>query len=212
MSGTQTLTLSEAGYILERSPTAINKAVDTGVIRVRQQRKGKIIQRLVGPAELRFLLLVEQLEGDLTPAGRRRLYVAVRRLPDDTHHLTLGHVVLDIARIDSDLRSRLQRLEQVRKKVAIDGGRDEPVIRGTSIPVYMVAALAREETPEEILEDYPSLSKAQVEAAIEYAKAYPKRGRPYPGRSLKRALAELADMGAFEEGEERATGAPRKIP
>jgi hypothetical protein len=212
MSAAQTLTLSEAGYVLDRSPTAINKAVDTGVIRVRQLRKGKAVHRLVGPAELRFLLLAEQLEGDLTPAGRRRLYVAVRRLPDDTHHLTLGQVVLDLARIDHDLRLRMQRLEQVRKKVDNDADRDEPVIRGTAIPVYMVAALAREETPEEILEDYPSLSKAQVDAAIEYAKAYPKRGRPYPGRSLKRALAELADIGAFEKGEERLTGSPRKIP
>ncbi|MER9313261.1 DUF433 domain-containing protein [Mesorhizobium australicum] len=212
MSATQTLTLSEAGYVLERSPTAINKAVDTGVIRVQQRRIGKAVQRLVGPAELRFLLLAEQLEGDLTPAGRRRLYVAVRRLPDDAHHLTLGQIVLDLARIDQNLRIRLQRLEQVRKKVDIDADRDEPLIRGTSIPVYMVAALAREETPEEILDDYPSLSRTQVDAAIEYAKAYPKRGRPYPGRSLKRALAALADTGAFEEREESLKGSPRKIP
>ena len=39
--------------------------------------------------------------------------------------------------------------------------------------------------------DYPGLAREQVEAAAEYARAYPKRGRPYPRRSLKRMLAEL---------------------
>ncbi|WP_298277602.1 DUF433 domain-containing protein [uncultured Bradyrhizobium sp.] len=212
MTASQTLTLSEAGYVLDRSPTAINKVVDTGVIRARQRRVGKVVQRLLGPAELRFLLLAEQLEGDLTPAGRRRLYGAVKRLASDAHRLTLGEIVLDLVRIDEELHVRLQRLERIRQKVDVGRDHDEPVIHGTAIPVYMVAALAREETTDEILDDYPSLTKEQVEAAVEYAKAYPKRGRPYPGRSLKRTLADLAEIGVFEQGEERLTGAPRKIP
>ena len=51
----------------------------------------------------------------------------------------------------------------------------------------------------------------QVAAAIEYAKAYPKRGRPYPARSLKRALGELADLGVFDDGGDRSEIAPRKM-
>jgi uncharacterized protein (DUF433 family) len=205
MAALQILTLSEAGYVLERSPTAINKAVDSGVIRARQRRVGKVVQRLLGPAELRFLLVAKQLEGDLTPAGRRRLYGAVKRLANDAHRLTLGEIVLDLGRIDEELRAGLQRLERVRNKVDVGPTHDEPIIRGTSIPVYVVAALAREETIDQILEDYPSLNREQVEAAIEYAKAYPKRGRPYPGRSLKRALADLAESGAFDDGKEQLT-------
>ena len=57
MTASQTLTLSEAGYVLDRSPTAINKVVDTGVIRARQRRVGKVVQRLLGPAELRLSLI-----------------------------------------------------------------------------------------------------------------------------------------------------------
>ena len=64
----------------------------------------------------------------------------------------------------------------------------------------------------EILEDFPSLNQAQVEAAIEYAKAYPKRGRPYTSRSLKRALARAAELGVFDDEADRAEVAPRKIP
>jgi hypothetical protein len=37
MGHTQTLTLSEAGYVLDRSPTDLNKAVDTGMIRARAE-------------------------------------------------------------------------------------------------------------------------------------------------------------------------------
>ena len=65
---------------------------------------------------------------------------------------------------------------------------------------------------EDIVADFPSLTREQVEAAIEFAKAYPKRGRPYPGRSLKRALTDLAEIGAFDELEDRDEIAPRKVP
>jgi hypothetical protein len=210
MAAVETLTLSEAGYVLDRSPAALNKAVDTGVIRARQRRIGKAVQRLIGPAELRFLLLSEKLE-DLTPAGRRRLSEAVRRLSADAHRVSLGEVTLDLARIDEDLKSRLQRLEAVRKWVDASDDEQGPFIKGTRIPVYMVAALAREQTTEEILEDFPSLTQEQVAAAIEYARAYPKRGRPYPARSLKRALGELADLGVFDDSGDRSEIAPRKM-
>jgi hypothetical protein len=211
MVAVETLTLSEAGYVLDRSPAALNKAVDTGVIRARQRRVGKAVQRLIGPAELRFLLLSEKLEGNLTPAGRRRLYEAVRRLSAGAHRVSLGEVVLDLARIDEDLKNRLQRLESVRKWVDASDDEQGPVIKGTRIPVYMVAALAREQAMQEILEDFPSLTHEQVAAAIEYAKAYPKRGRPYPARSLKRALGELADLGVFDDRGDRSEIAPRKM-
>jgi acyl-CoA reductase-like NAD-dependent aldehyde dehydrogenase len=76
----------------------------------------------------------------------------------------------------------------------------------------MVAALARGQSVAEIVEDFPSLSRDQVEAAIDYAKAYPKRGRPYPARSLKRTLAELANLTASGEEAEGDEVAPRRIP
>ncbi|WP_256570574.1 hypothetical protein [Bradyrhizobium sp. CCGUVB1N3] len=38
MSSAQALTLTEAGYVLNRSAAALNKAVDTGIIRARQRR------------------------------------------------------------------------------------------------------------------------------------------------------------------------------
>lgn len=45
----------------------------------------------------------------------------------------------------------------------------EPVIEGTRIPVWIIAArMKRGETPEKILEAYPWLTEAQVQDAIGY--------------------------------------------
>lgn len=211
MPSSQALTLSEAGYVLNRSTAALNKAVDTGIIRARQRRVGRAVQRLLGPAEMRFLLVADRLERDLTPAGRRRLYDAIRQLSTDTHRVALGELVLDLGKVDADLDERLRRLEEVRRWVETDD-EVEPLIKGTKIPVHMVAALSRGQSVAEIVEDFPSLTRAQIEAAIDYAKAYPKRGRPYPSRSLKRALAALADLGAPDHEAEPEAVAPRRIP
>jgi uncharacterized protein (DUF433 family) len=212
MSTAVALTLTEAGYVLNRSSVSLNKAVDNGVIRARRRRVGGGMQRLLGPAEMRFLMVASRLEKDLTPAGQKRLYEAIRQLSADAHRIAIGELELDLGRIDEDLESRLNRLQSLRRWVESGDARPEPLIKGTSIPVHMVASLARSQSVAEIVEDFPSLSPEQVEAAIEYAKAYPKRGRPYPARSLKRTLAELADFGSFDGDAEPAEVAPRRMP
>jgi uncharacterized protein (DUF433 family) len=212
MTSLQTLTLAEAGYVLGRPASVLNKAVDTGIIRARQRKIGKSVQRLLGPAELRFLRLAEELDKDLTPTGRRRLYEALRKLSSDAHRVKLGVLDIDLAGIDDDLEARLNRLENIRQEVDIDEGRQEAIIRGTDIPAHLIAALSREQTVPQILEDFPSLEAGQVEAAIEYAKAYPKRGRPYASQSLKRTLAEMAELGVFDEAEQSEDTAPQEIP
>lgn len=212
MTQIQNFTLSEAGYVLGRSPATLNKAVDTGVIQARQRKVGNIVQRLLGSAELRFLRLADELDKDLTPAGRRRLYSALRKLPDDTHRLQLGRLELDLGQIDIDLQDRMTRLEEIRDRIDRRDNRGEAVIRGTTIAAYLIAALARDQSVDAVLTDFPSLTRDQVEAAIEYAKAYPKRGRPYPAKSLKTTLAALAEVGAFDEDDDLGDVEPRIIP
>ncbi|MBJ7410389.1 MAG: DUF433 domain-containing protein [Phenylobacterium sp.] len=54
-----------------------------------------------------------------------------------------------------------------------------PVVRGTRVPVYDVAAsVAKGLDPERIAAAYPSLSAKQIELCALYAKANPPRGRP----------------------------------
>ncbi|CUX67613.1 conserved hypothetical protein [Agrobacterium tumefaciens str. Kerr 14] len=212
MSQQQGLTVSEASYVLGRSPGILNKAVDNGIIQARTRKVGKIVHRLLGAAELRFLRLADELDKDLTPAGQRRLYGALRKLPNDAHRLQLGKLELDLAQIDTDLRSRMAKLEAVRGRIESDGGNGEASVRGTTISAHLVAALARENGIAGVLIDIPSLTKDQVEAAVEYAKAYPKRGRPYPAKSLKSTLAAMADAGAFDDLEDSVPTEPRAIP
>ncbi|SDF32745.1 Uncharacterized conserved protein, DUF433 family [Bradyrhizobium brasilense] len=64
-----------------------------------------------------------------------------------------------------------------------------PVIRGTRIPVYDVAAaLAAGATPTRLLEAYPGLTEEQVELAAVYAEATPPRGRPRATAPLPEAV------------------------
>jgi len=212
MISIQSLTMSEAGYVLGRSPATLNKAVDTGVIRARQRKVGKAYQRLLGHAELRYLRLADELGKDLTPAGRRRVYEALRKTSSDTHTIRLGALELDLARIDADLSDRLARLDRIHELIDRQDDQSEAKIRNTNLPAHLIAALAVGQPVDEILEDFPSLNRKQVEAAIEYAKAYPKRGRPYANRSLKRTLADMAELGVFDGDQRPRAVAPRTIP
>lgn len=211
MMTTARFTPSEAGYLLGRSARTINKAVDSGLVRARLRRRGGRKIRTLGTPELRFLRLVDQLKGDLTPTGRRKLYEAVRKLSLDVRRVEVGPLVVDLTETDREIERRLARLERVKALVELDEA-GEPVIRDVGVPVYALAALVEGESVEEVLEDYPRLTREQVEAAAEYAIAYPKRGRPYPRRSLKRMLADLDFPSENTLSEVRAAGAgPRLI-
>ena len=211
------LTVGEASYVVERPAAAINRAVDRGLIEAdREPRPGKPdgggVLRKLGPAELRYLLVEGDLEDDLTPSARRRVYEALRGLPEGEHQVRVGQrLALELADVDARIAARLAQLEAAKAHVEEDGA--EPVLRGTDgVPVHLVAALATGQGVDATLEDHPGLTRAQVEAAAEYARAYPKSGRPFPARSFKRMLGGLADLGAFDpdgaEGEEGTGPAP----
>ena len=211
MENAVSLTLNEAGYVVEQSNTEINRAVDRGVIKAKLQRRGKVRLRKVGPAELRFLAISGEVERKLTPAGRREVYEAMRRLPTDAHRLEIGVMTFHLVDVDRRIAGRLKRLEEVKTLIG-ERPNAEPVLRGTNVPVYEIAALTRGQTVAEIVEDYPGLTPAQVGAATEYAMVYPKAGRPMPGRSLKRMLSDMASSGVWDVESDGGPTRPRPIP
>jgi len=80
----------------------------------------------------------------------------------------------------------------------IDTTGDEPVIKGTDINAYRIAALHDGMTVEEILRDYPALSEQQVLAAKAYSESQPKSWRPYPKNTAKKIMWEAcADADQF---------------
>ena len=210
MPGGISLTLNEAGYVVGRSRAAINRAVDRGVIRTTLQPRGKGRLRTVGAAELRYLAVSGEVERDLTPAARRRIYEAMRRLPVDAPVLELGVMALRLTEIDRRIAERLARLETARSAIA--DGPDGPVIQGTQVSPHAVAALARDRSHGEVASDYPGLTPAQVEAAIDYAAIYPRVGRPLPTHSFKRMLGELAEAGVWDVETDDAPVSPQPMP
>jgi uncharacterized protein (DUF433 family) len=205
------LSLNEASYVVGQSSTAINRAIDRGIIKAKLQRRGKSRLRKVGSAELRFLAIASEVAKDLTPAARRKVYEAIRRLPMEAHRLELGVMEFKLADVDRRIEERLRRLGEIKQQVD-EAGKSEPVLRGTDAPVHAVAALAQGQSVAEILEDYPGLTSAQIDAAVEYATIYPRAGRPLPVRSFKRTLSGLAASGVWHVESDEEPPSPRPMP
>ena len=184
-----TLTPREAAFVVDSDMRTVQRAVDGGVVRKRTRTVRGRRTRVLGRSELRFFGALRGHEDTLTPAGRQKLYEAVRRPRGGK--ATVGPFVVDVERVDRWIERRLAELDRIKGRV--EGGEGgEPVLRGTAVPVHVVAALADAGGVDGARRAYPSLSKADVEAAVQYARVYPKKGRPYPEKSLKRMLRELA--------------------
>jgi uncharacterized protein (DUF433 family) len=84
-------------------------------------------------------------------------YQAIAQLAQATQR-TMDQVISDLA---------AQPIIYIESRPGVQGG--EPCIKGTRIPVWVLAALHKQgDTAEEILEAYPNLSAAQVHAALSY--------------------------------------------
>jgi uncharacterized protein (DUF433 family) len=87
-------------------------------------------------------------------------------------------------------QDRYAKLAEARKMVVEDPEilSGTPVIRGTRIPVYDVAASAATgQASERIRLAYPTLDNRMIELAVIYAEAMPPRGRPPRSQSLLRS-------------------------
>lgn len=107
-------------------------------------------------------------------------------------HCTVHHdfLALDLDSFWSETHERWGRYmaacEIVKTDPAVLGG--TPVIAGTRVPVYDVAAsMTTGLPPSRIASAYPSLSTEQIELATLYAQANPLQGRPPERRPLESA-------------------------
>jgi uncharacterized protein (DUF433 family) len=92
------------------------------------------------------------------------------------------------------LEPEISKLTKARQMVISDpdirGG--EPIIKGTRIPVHMIAEMLQKGALEsELVEDY-RLTPKQIELAGLYARAYPRRGRP-PRHAWRRRPVAIPD-------------------
>lgn len=162
---------------------AVQKAMDSGLIRPQRVRRGKQVQRLLSAGQVVYLRLEAEGVRLLPLAARRKLARAVEASPDVATLAVSGGTALlvRVRQARKDVDRGLKRLRKARRMAHSNpdfmGG--TPVFRGTRIPVDLVAAILAQGAPvEEILDGYPSLKREQVELAPLYVAAFPRRGRP----------------------------------
>jgi uncharacterized protein (DUF433 family) len=120
----------------------------------------------------------------LTAEERQRTIVLASKVADWSKTKTTVQdefLTIDFASFSKGVEERLERLRAARDLVVADPEilSGTPVIRGTRVPVYDVAAsVAAGISMERILSSYPSLKREQVELAALFAEANPQRGRP----------------------------------
>ena len=194
-----TLSANEASCVTGVPLKQVHRIIDAGLLdgATSGSRRSRSVQRdaLLG---LKFAYETTDL---LTLNGRRRL---VRYLLDhpDARTASERDVTVNVRAMKSQLRKGLSVLARARNAIACDPSvlSGTPCIRGTRIPVHDIAdMLANGDTGEDIRDAFPRLSDAQIELAIFYAQAYPRRGRPRRQPSLRSLRSAISSDTDFDE-------------
>ena len=156
----------------------VHRIIDAGLLgdSVKSRKGARVIlnQALVG------LKLAHETTEILTLEGRRRL---VRRVLDDPEARTVREdaVSVDVRPMKNDVKRGITSLEKATKMIVNDKGivGGAPCFKGTRIAAHDIAEmLANGDQVATILAAYPTLTEGQMTAAVIYAEAYPRRGRP----------------------------------
>lgn len=185
------ITVNEAAYVAGVSVKAVNQAIDREQIAVHElRRETDRVSRGVDASDAVYLRIRQVIAPDMWPWLHRSL--RGRTLTDMPRELIAGKVTFVFELVIQEAEERLGLLAKIRERVEVDrevrGG--EPVFRGTRTPVYGVARkLELGSTITELSEDYPHLQADDFDLARQYAKLYPRRGRPRNEwtRGLKRS-------------------------
>ncbi len=123
----------------------------------------------------------------LTSEERQRTITRASESTPEPQTIQDEFLTIDLTPFHKEVEERLERLQAAQDIVVSDPEilSGTPVIRGTRVPVYDVAASVASGIPvERILSAYPSLKRKQVELAALYVEANPQRGRPRQKTSL----------------------------
>lgn len=172
------LSANEAACVTGVPLKQVHRIIDAGLLgdAVKSRKGSRVIlgRGLVG------LKLAYETTDILTLEGRRRL---VHHLLDNPGAKTVREdaVSVDLRPMESEVRRGLTTLEEARKMIATENDvlAGAPCFKGTRIPIHDIAEMvANGDDISTIRAAYPTLTEAQIEAAVLYAEAYPRRGRP----------------------------------
>ena len=174
----QTLSANEAACVTGVPLKQVHRIIDAGLLgSAATNHKGS---RAVLRDGLVGLKLAHETTDTLTLDGRRRI---VRYLLDNPEARVAreSHVSVDVRLMKGEVRRGLSMLAKARKMIGADKAvlSGTACIKGTRIPAHDIAEmLANGDGVHAIRDAYPALTGAQIEAAVLYARAYPRRGRP----------------------------------
>lgn len=199
MAEAVSFTAAEAAFVLREPVKMVRKALDKGPVQAKLVRKAGGSVRAIEWADVLYLLAIRTLRDELTPKARNDFYQALKCIPDDcTPEVRFGRLSVSIDDLRAEVHKRARDLGELAEQVEFrqDG---EAVLKGTNVEVHRVAALLEGGmTPKQLCEDYPSLTPDAVAVARAYSDAHPKAGRPYPSKTVKRAI-KGAGLEALDE-------------
>ena len=180
---TETLTPTEAAVVSGVSVRDVHRVIDEHILpesfydtqdaRSFESHACVFIAFYFGAADR---LTSEERQRAITLASRNSSDVKSRTRTIQDEFLTI-----DLAPFWKGVDERMVRLNAARAQVIEDSEilSGTPVIKGTRVPVYDVAASVSAGIPmDRILSSYPSINREQVELAALFAEANPQRGRP----------------------------------
>ncbi len=191
------LTVPEAAAVFDTDAAEIRRAVERGTLEASLEQRGARQHRLVAADHVLVWLMAKPLRPDyykiisksfFKPESwqveRNRVFLSFSS--GDTTSAPKYLIYLDD--VIGTVSKRLKELDDAQTRIETRKGAD-PVIKGTEIEAHRIAALLNGGVSvEDVLRDFPSLTREQVAAAAAYSKAYPKQGRPFPNRSAKSAM------------------------
>ncbi len=177
-----TFTPAEAAFIAGVSVRDVHRMIDEHILpdRLFDSQESRSFKRQA----CIFISFYFGSADRLTAEERQRTIALASKIGDWSKAKTTVQdefLTIDFASFSKGVEERLDRLRAARDLVVTDPEilSGTPVIRGTRVPVYDVAAsVASGISIERILSSYPSLKRDQVELAALFAVANPLRGRP----------------------------------
>jgi uncharacterized protein (DUF433 family) len=175
----------EAALLADVSLRSVDKAIEERVVKPR--RSPKRVAAL-DSGDVLAIALIARAGLPLRAETKRQInqwvhgFLAEDKV-DEAKELLLSEVL--VLRYDDDARELAERLfayletreRFIESNPSVMGG--EPVISGTRIPVRAVAVrIDGGDSIADLREDYPEVPQEALEAALTYAQAHPRRGRP----------------------------------
>ena len=198
------LTAAEAAVVAHVSVREVNRAIDEHILPSGFFRAGAERNILAAGCPLiafyfesaERLTSKERLWAIERAGPRLKKSSAPAALHDEDWIFRDEFLSIDLAPFVRRTSERLARL--ARARAAVEASPDKlggiPVIRGTRVPVYDVAASVAAGIPRQrILDAYPSLDADKIDLAAIYAQATPIRGRPRRASALPKGATIITD-------------------